>query len=861
MSSYIQETNDSIMDRRSSGSDETSTKPRHGKSKSGDFLTKGDNLVDWQSNGLRAVNTVAGAINNFFKRSSTPVKTHARSQSFSSLDRSNSHDSVTSLVKTASTEMDTRKNSIGLNRNPSYPKMHSRKNSSTDQSNSSGTHEHLRSKDSLPSISFSAADGVKLELDAQSVAASEKSDRSTDRKSFDGSESQKSGEPDPADLREKCFEKSLDTILDKCSETSMDLTLDSRDSKLTDESITSTKSTKSTERKKKSVPWYTVFGNNISTMLSPTYKSRSEDFKKQFKEIPTDERLIVDYSCALQKEILVHGRMFVTQNWICFYANIFRWETIVTIPTKEITAITKEKTARVIPNAIQVSNDKEKYFFTSFAARDKTYLMLFRIWQNALLEQPLSPSELWHWVHVSYGDELGLTSSDDDYVPPPGMEDMRDHLKTGSHSAKGDTSDVQVPSDTKSTKEDDYLLVDESNEESLSMDPVPVEAEAGDVPTDFSDTTEEEEDNDGEVVCSDHDHLPKLACNEVYQIPVDKLFELIFTDCPFFRHFTRARKLKDVSLTPWRDDPDESIGRVRDVTYTVPLNAPFGPKSSQTLEKQMCYKQSKQGILYVIDAECTPTGIPYADAFYVMNRYCLTRVSKEKSRLRVTSEVKYRKSVWGVVKNMIDRNSVQGVLDYFQCLGIHLRKESDKHENLTGTLTQNKRKLRKRRTHSTRNNISGSDIPTAARQMSRSKTTEKMIAPPTPVRSMISAQKEEKLLKMNADTLVRIVCFILVLLVMFNALLFYKLWYLENLTNVLYFPHSQQTIDRIIKHPPQSQDEWMNLLQQQQSLHETEMEKWKEVLSASIALVDQMRSSLSMLKDHIDVHQKNDSPS
>ena len=28
-------------------------------------------------------------------------------------------------------------------------------------------------------------------------------------------------------------------------------------------------------------------------MLSPTYKSRSEDFKKQFKEIPPDERLIV----------------------------------------------------------------------------------------------------------------------------------------------------------------------------------------------------------------------------------------------------------------------------------------------------------------------------------------------------------------------------------------------------------------------------------------------------------------------------------------------------------------------------------------------------------------------------------------
>ena len=36
-----------------------------------------------------------------------------------------------------------------------------------------------------------------------------------------------------------------------------------------------------------------------------------------------------DYSCAMQKDILVHGRLYVTQNWICFYANIFTWETVV----------------------------------------------------------------------------------------------------------------------------------------------------------------------------------------------------------------------------------------------------------------------------------------------------------------------------------------------------------------------------------------------------------------------------------------------------------------------------------------------------------------------------------------------------
>ena len=46
----------------------------------------------------------------------------------------------------------------------------------------------------------------------------------------------------------------------------------------------------------------------------------------------------------------------------------------------------------------------------------------------------------------------------------------------------------------------------------------------------------------GEVVCSEHDHLMKLAHNEVYQIPVNKLFELLFTDSEFYRMFINARK-------------------------------------------------------------------------------------------------------------------------------------------------------------------------------------------------------------------------------------------------------------------------------------------------------------------------------
>uniref|UniRef100_A0A3Q2R1G7 GRAM domain containing 1A n=1 Tax=Fundulus heteroclitus TaxID=8078 RepID=A0A3Q2R1G7_FUNHE len=67
-----------------------------------------------------------------------------------------------------------------------------------------------------------------------------------------------------------------------------------------------------------------------------------------------------DYSCALQKDILLQGRLYLSENWLCFYSNIFRWETTITIQLKDVTSMTKEKTAKLIPNAIQISTENEK---------------------------------------------------------------------------------------------------------------------------------------------------------------------------------------------------------------------------------------------------------------------------------------------------------------------------------------------------------------------------------------------------------------------------------------------------------------------------------------------------------------------
>jgi len=73
--------------------------------------------------------------------------------------------------------------------------------------------------------------------------------------------------------------------------------------------------------------YYFINTNIIITFISlyclPSVNKRAHNVKTAGYVV------CVDFSCAMQKEILAHGRLYVSRQWICFYANIFRWETAV----------------------------------------------------------------------------------------------------------------------------------------------------------------------------------------------------------------------------------------------------------------------------------------------------------------------------------------------------------------------------------------------------------------------------------------------------------------------------------------------------------------------------------------------------
>ncbi|KAG7225022.1 hypothetical protein INR49_014477 [Caranx melampygus] len=387
----------------------------------------------------------------------------------------------------------------------------------------------------------------------------------------------------------------------------------------------------------------------------PTYKQRYEEFKKLFKELPESERLIVDYPCALQRDFLHQGRLYLSENWLCFHSAVFRGMKI-TLMLKDIMVMTKEKTARLIPNAIQISLSTEKYFFTSFSSREKTYKSINHMWQYALVNKHLICEEFWHLVKQHYGHDLGLSHEE--------MENLPIYVE----------SSMQTSPSTRSGGDDGQGKLERPPSLRLSVaEHGPIEASTPQGKTCLHLSAHRTQPMGMSLAAPLEEQLGqsqmqgRVYINRVFHVSASKMFEMLFTDSSFIRRFMDVRKITNASFNPWEKDP--SGNRKRSLNYTITISNPLIGKFSTATENQTMYKESREGQYYHVESEVYTHDVPYHDYFYTQNQYYITRSSRRKCRLRVSTDVKYKKQPWGLIKSFITKNSWSGIEDYFRQLG------------------------------------------------------------------------------------------------------------------------------------------------------------------------------------------------
>ncbi|XP_066591624.1 uncharacterized protein [Prorops nasuta] len=127
-----------------------------------------------------------------------------------------------------------------------------------------------------------------------------------------------------------------------------------------------------------------------SSRSSPTTSSaRQKKFHRHFTQVADDERVLNYYSCALVGDILLQGHLYITPNYFAFYSNVFGYVTKLLIPTTSVLKISKEKTARIIPNAVAVATEDERHVFCSLLSRDSTFKLMKQVWDAAMEARPV----------------------------------------------------------------------------------------------------------------------------------------------------------------------------------------------------------------------------------------------------------------------------------------------------------------------------------------------------------------------------------------------------------------------------------------------------------------------------------------
>ncbi|XP_026856881.1 GRAM domain-containing protein 2A isoform X4 [Electrophorus electricus] len=111
-----------------------------------------------------------------------------------------------------------------------------------------------------------------------------------------------------------------------------------------------------------------------------TVSKYNSQYHKLFQNVPKEEILMKVYSCALLRDILLQGRLYISRNWLCFYANLFGKDIKVVIPVVSVRLVKKHKTAGLVPNGLAITTDtSQKYVFVSLLSRDSVYDVLRRI--------------------------------------------------------------------------------------------------------------------------------------------------------------------------------------------------------------------------------------------------------------------------------------------------------------------------------------------------------------------------------------------------------------------------------------------------------------------------------------------------
>uniref|UniRef100_UPI003AAF99F3 uncharacterized protein isoform X2 n=1 Tax=Centroberyx gerrardi TaxID=166262 RepID=UPI003AAF99F3 len=145
-----------------------------------------------------------------------------------------------------------------------------------------------------------------------------------------------------------------------------------------------------------------------------SFLKHNKTFHKLFQDIPEGENLTHTFTCALQKEVLYHGKFFVSENYVCFHSSVLLKDTKVVIPASSVREVKKQNAALSMLSIHTL--DGEKFSFVSLRNREVCYKLLHSVCLQAQGESANSSPRVSSAENEADQDLISSYSSMEDSV-------------------------------------------------------------------------------------------------------------------------------------------------------------------------------------------------------------------------------------------------------------------------------------------------------------------------------------------------------------------------------------------------------------------------------------------------------------
>lgn len=379
---------------------------------------------------------------------------------------------------------------------------------------------------------------------------------------------------------------------------------------------------------------------------------RNKDFHQLFRSVPEDDYLIEDYSAALQRDILLHGRLYVSEGHICFSSNILGWVTNLVISFDEVVSVEKKSTAMIFPNAIVIQTLHARNIFASLVARDSTYDLLIGIWK---ISHPNLKSSL-NGVTLDEGGTGDKTEKAGSVVSDDGSDEGSEDDVYDEDEDDGESNSFYDPTQGGSVAGSDVgdgLLSRKTSAIPVSISPgqqavalstegpalapsllpggVDCPGPASHAPTECTDQTL---------------HYSNQLTDTIIAAPLGKIYSLMWgpQTGTFMRTFLVDQKSRDIEFAP---PPTGLDNAHKEFVYSFikPLNAPVGPRQTKCIVTARLEDFDLEKAVSVGCSTATPD-VPSGGVFETKTRYCLMWGPGNTTRLIASCTVEWTGKSW-----------------------------------------------------------------------------------------------------------------------------------------------------------------------------------------------------------------------